>query len=131
VSRLDHLRYSGEIRRVYSGGRRFDGKLMTVFALVNGGPGHRFGITASRKAVGNAVQRNRAKRLVREAFRLNREPLQELKFRYDYVFNARRLLSGEKAQAAVEDLRNIIGRISRSEDQRTKDDPADNLAIVK
>ena len=41
---------------------------MTVFVLANGGTIARLGIAATRK-LGNAVQRNRAKRLVREAFR--------------------------------------------------------------
>lgn len=42
---------------------------MLVLPRLVEGPG-RLGIVASRK-VGNAVQRNRAKRLVREAFRLH------------------------------------------------------------
>jgi ribonuclease P protein component len=110
-----HLRFSNEIRRVYAGGKRFNGKFVTVFALPNDLSLHRLGITASRKAVGNSVQRNRAKRLVREAFRQNAEPLQALERSYDYVFNARRSLLEQKAEAAVEDLRNIIERIACAE----------------
>lgn len=120
----DHLRFSGEIRRVYANGKRFNGKFMTVFALATDLPIHRFGITASRKAVGNSVQRNRAKRLVREAFRLNAEPLQGLQHRYDYVFNARRSLLDEKASAAIDDLRDIISRMTRAEEKRTEIDRA-------
>jgi ribonuclease P protein component len=124
VSRQDHLRYSSEIRRVYSSGKRFNGTLITVFARPNGLDTHRFGITASRKAVGNAVQRNRAKRLVREAFRLNAEALLGLRFRYDYVFNARRSLLEQKADAVINELRGIIERISGAEDRRTEDGQA-------
>jgi len=41
---------------------------MTVFVVGNGGAGARLGIAATRK-MGNAVERNRAKRLARELFR--------------------------------------------------------------
>jgi ribonuclease P protein component len=47
---------------------------MTVFVMANGGPMARLGIAATRK-LGNAVQRNRAKRLVREAFRRHKPRL--------------------------------------------------------
>ena len=52
----------------YERGSRSSTRLMTVFVLANGGAAARLGIAATRK-LGNAVQRNRAKRLVREAFR--------------------------------------------------------------
>jgi len=90
---------------------------MTAFVHPNGLPHHRFGITASRKAIGNAVERNRSKRLLRETFRLNEVPLDGMKLRYDWVFNARHSLLRVKVAAALEDFQKIIARVlSRERD---------------
>ena len=62
-----------------------------------------------------AVKRNRAKRLLREAFRLTNGDLNALKCRYDWVFNARRSLLEVKAEAVIADLRRIITQIERGE----------------
>lgn len=51
--------------------RRFSSRHFTLLILQNQAGINRLGITASRK-VGNAVKRNRIKRLIREFFRLNK-----------------------------------------------------------
>jgi ribonuclease P protein component len=56
---------------VYRAGRRFHGNGFAVIVLANSQPWNRLGISVHRKA-GNAVRRNRIKRLIREVFRCNR-----------------------------------------------------------
>ncbi len=87
---------------------------MTAFVLSNNKQ-HKIGITASKKAIGNAVQRNRAKRLLREAFRLSKQELNELINKYDLVLNARRNLLTVKLEKPLQDFRLIIEKIKNSE----------------
>ena len=58
-------------RTVYDEGSKFQATYFIAFVLPNEGERTRLGITATRK-VGKAVERNRARRLVREVFRKNR-----------------------------------------------------------
>jgi ribonuclease P protein component len=111
------LRKSAEFRVVYSEGKRFEGHLVTAFVLSTNLDRHRLGITASRKMSRLAVRRNRAKRLLREAFRLMGRELNELNHNYDWVFNARRSIIQEKADAVSADLRRIIAKVKHSEQQ--------------
>jgi ribonuclease P protein component len=68
LPRGERIRRRPEFLANYQRGSRSSSRLMTIFVLANGGTTARLGIAATRK-LGNAVQRNRAKRLVREAFR--------------------------------------------------------------
>ncbi|HNT77614.1 MAG TPA: ribonuclease P protein component [Anaerolineae bacterium] len=62
------LRRSADFRQVWAGGRSWAHPLCILWALPNHLGTVRIGLTASRK-VGNAVARNRARRLLREAAR--------------------------------------------------------------
>ena len=67
----ERLRSGSEFRRVFAKGLRFDGSLFLLVAAENHCGYSRLGLAASRR-LGGAVARNRARRLLRESFRLNK-----------------------------------------------------------
>ncbi len=113
----EYLRGSRDFQKVYRTGRRYDGTLMTAFVLPNKLSQNRFGITASRKAVGNAVLRNRARRLLKETFRVKKTSLSELQEKYDWVVNAKCKLPSLKLSAAVEEFEKLVSRIAQQESE--------------
>ena len=68
MNRRYRLTRSKEFKRVRRVGRSYAHPLIVLITLVSAEPGVRIGISAG-KSVGGAVQRNRAKRLMREAAR--------------------------------------------------------------
>ena len=114
----EYLRGSRDFEKVYRNGRRYDGTLMTAIVLPNKLSQNRFGITASRRAVGNAVLRNRARRLLRETFRLKKSSLSHLQERYDWVVNAKRRLPSFKLSATVEEFEKLVTRIAQQESDK-------------
>ena len=64
------LRKSWEYRLVRKMGCKFYTSHFVLLVLVNNEKQSRLGVTVSRK-VGNAIQRNRLKRVIREFFRVN------------------------------------------------------------
>lgn len=65
---LARIHHRPEFLAVERGGRRVSGRYVTLVGKPNDGATDRLGIVASRR-VGDAVDRNRAKRRLREVFR--------------------------------------------------------------
>ena len=66
-----HIRSRLDFARVYEQGSRVSDAVLLVTAARNDEPHTRIGLSVSKRC-GNAVHRNRWKRLIREAFRLSR-----------------------------------------------------------
>jgi ribonuclease P protein component len=100
----ERIRRRPEFQQVYERGARMHTRYSTVFVLPNGSAVGRLGIAATRK-LGGAVERNRAKRLIREVFRRNK-----IAPGYDVVVIPKRDLLGASLNVLEADYRNVIER---------------------
>jgi len=106
-----HLKSSAEFQSVRASGyRRECGAFLLqvrVYRADERPPLRRLGVVASKR-VGNAVVRNRAKRLLRETFRLNQPLLPE---NSDTVLVARARIRGMRQTEVAEVFRRALARL--------------------
>lgn len=97
------LRGERQFNAVYKKGKSVGDKYVVVFYKNNGKDHNRIGILASKK-VGNAVERNRARRLMRESLRnIDLEPQGK-----DIIIIARNTIKKAKCQEVEKSLRKAL-----------------------
>jgi ribonuclease P protein component len=109
----ERIRRHAEFQHVYQHGVRVHGRYSTVFVIANERAIGRLGIAATKK-LGGAVQRNRAKRLIREVFRRNK-----VAPGFDVVVVPKRELLDASLIALETDYRLTIERTLRRSGPRT------------
>ena len=108
----EHIRHRSEFQAVYAKGSRVNGRYATLFTLPNSLAFGRLGIAATKK-FGGAVDRNRAKRLIREVFRNNK-----IAPGFDIVVVPRRELLKASLATLEDDYRNNVARCLRQGQRR-------------
>jgi len=100
----ERIRRRADFRQAYEHGARVHGRYSTLFILPNKLDVGRLGIAATKK-LGGAVQRNRAKRLIREVFRHNK-----IASGFDIVVVPKRELLQATLTVLEADYRSILER---------------------
>jgi ribonuclease P protein component len=92
---------TGDIGRVYREGRPFRGTRVVVWLA----PGEGLGAVVAARRVGGAVQRNRARRILREAWR---QVPPQVRDSSDAVLVAREAIRGAKTQDLVAEMERLL-----------------------
>ncbi|MCG9966850.1 ribonuclease P protein component [Pelotomaculum terephthalicicum JT] len=105
---INKIKKNKDYRKVYSCGKSVADRYLVLFFWVNNLETSRFGFTASKK-IGNAVVRNRVRRLFKEVCRLN---INKFPVGFDYVLLARNAIVGRKYQQVEESLLKLLKNIT-------------------
>lgn len=117
LDRERRLRKNSEFRLVYKHGRFEVGRLCVMYRMPVSGQLTRIGFVTGKK-VGGAVQRNRARRLMKEVYRLHQH---ELKEGYHIVLVGREPLSRAVYSEAEKEILKLLERskLLKSASERT------------
>ncbi|MDF9407750.1 MAG: Ribonuclease P protein component [Pelotomaculum sp. PtaB.Bin013] len=105
---FNKIQKNKDYKKVYNYGKSVADRYLVLFFLVNNLETSRFGFTVSKK-IGNAIKRNRVRRLFKEACRLN---LNRFPIGFDYVLLARNAIVGQKYQQVEESLLKLLRNIN-------------------
>ena len=103
--RFPTITRNNDFRRAYNRGKSYVGYSVVVYVCKNRNAGTRVGITSSKK-IGNAVQRNRARRVIRAAVDavVPKEGLGNV----DLILVARTSTAGQKSQQVAAVLKKLL-----------------------
>lgn len=103
----ERIKTRAQFQEIYQKGTRVHGRYSTVFVFANRLAIGRLGIAATKK-LGGAVERNKAKRLIREVFRRNK-----VAQGFDVVVIPKRELLDTSLTTLEADYRNTLERTLR------------------
>ena len=98
-------------KRVFDRGRSIKGRLLVAWRLSSSDADRQAGVVVSKKSFHDAVDRNRAKRLMREAYRLLVKS-GVMPERTEWVFIGRAALKDRKCQDVMEEMSRLASRVS-------------------
>lgn len=108
MNKIVKIKENRDFRRTYNRGKSFVSPFVAVYINKNRLKKVRLGITTGKK-IGNAVCRNRAKRVITAAFR---EVLPQISVGYDFVIVARTRILTAKSTDVAKSLRKILSSAS-------------------
>lgn len=100
---------NNEFRRLYGRAKTMVHPLFVTYYIKNRYKNNRIGITATKK-IGNAVARNRARRILKESYRLLE---QDFPSGYDFIFVARKKTTLSKTTETLKAMRNVIKELNK------------------
>ncbi len=100
----DRIRKNAEYRNIYQNGKKIVDRYFVIYYKKNQLDKVRFGLSVSKKN-GNAVIRNRLKRICREVFRLNKHKYPK---GYDFVWVARRSMINLNSNQLAERIEKVL-----------------------
>ena len=104
---INKIKKSKDFSLIYNKSKKMHTKYAIIFIKENINNEQRFGFVASKKT-GNAVQRNRIKRLFREFVKNNKEKFKE---GTDYIFVGKAVLKEKLGTLKYEDIERDMSKV--------------------
>ena len=113
--RLDSSKY----KRIFAERKSVYGRALVMWVTRGADAGRKAGVVVSKRTFRRAVDRNRAKRLLREAFRLSRHQMPP---DVDVILIARAGIAGKKCQDVMSDFEAVCRRAKVWQPKKPEED---------